>query len=180
MRKRSHSIWSASRDIGKASRGNRQSRQRALRASKKNVRACFLVTSLPSVRHAFPKSPRKRLFSVANDIKMNEGTYTRSLMHLHTHTRAPANYGKAAAWNRWWATAKRTQLRCHTRTLSCRHNEWDNCAAMTRDDKKDTNSQAHSYRETHTHAHISEWAAKMNNDLGSVAIKCFISYLSSK
>ena len=56
----------------------------------RSVRLSVRLSVRPSVRHALSKSPRKRLFLIADDIKMNGGTSRDTHTHtqLHTHTRA--------------------------------------------------------------------------------------------
>ena len=125
------------------------------------IRPCSFSAIRPSIHYMFSKSPRKCWFSVADDIRMNGGTYTHIDTHPHAHTCSHPrshsqtcgwNYGKAAARCRWWAKGKRTQLH--------RLNIWDNRAAMARDNKKDTITQAHSNRHsdrktrTHTRANV--------------------------
>ena len=43
-----------------------------------------------SVRHEFSKNPRKRLFSVADDIRLKGELPETLFIHTHTHTHAPA------------------------------------------------------------------------------------------
>ena len=132
MRKRSHSIWTASRENGKASRQSQETnRQRALRASKNNVRACFLVPYLPSVHHA-------------NDIRMNWGTYTRTRMHSHAHAPTRADEVNEIAESRCRAIAKRT----HTRTRAHTHvqpkfKKSGRPKPMTSNSRKDTIVHSH-------------------------------------
>ena len=143
MRKRSHSIWTASRENGKASRQSQETnRQRALRASKKNVRACFLVPSLPSVHHA-------------NDIRMNGGTYTRTRMHSHAHAPTRADEVNEIAESQWRAIAKLT----HTRTRGHTHIR---AAKITEKRPPETDDEQLQKGHNYTVIHVHRVAAKIN------------------
>ena len=126
MRKRSHSIWTASCESRKACRQSHEANCRsALRASKKNVRVCFLVPcSFSAVRHAFLKSTRKRLVLVANGIRMNGGTYTHTRTRMHSHVPTRADEFNEIAESQCQAIAKHTYTHVHPRshTHACSQN----------------------------------------------------------
>ena len=68
-------------------------------------------------------------------------TYTDIHMHIH---KSAAKIIEIAmpGW-----TTKSTHMPNHTYTLSCRRNQWDSDAAMTKDNKKDMNKQTRRQKE---------------------------------
>ena len=93
-------------------------------------RVCLSVR--PSVHHAFSKNPRKHLFLVAYDIRIN-GRTSRNLFHTHTCTHA-----LACTWTRPWMKSIRLRNPDDER-LQNTHTH--------------THTQAHTHTSTHVHTH---------------------------
>ena len=106
-------------------------------------RVCLSVR--PSVHHASSKNPRKHLFLVAYDIRINGRTSRNLHTHLHTRTRmhldAPVDEINTITESRWRAIAKHTYTNAPAHTHTHMH----------------THVHTHTYTYTHTqstHAHL--------------------------
>ena len=135
----------------------------------------------PSVRYAFSKNPRKRLFSIADDIRMNGGTsrdpfYTRT--HTNTHARkCMRNHPRARTKSiipmttdcktqNYARTHARTYARTHTHTLMHSYARIHTQRAAEIAEKLPSDSDDAQQQKGHNftvlHIHIHKTSAKIN------------------